>query len=58
MLIRPRVLVQRSHGGGKKVHQLSVLAQQRPPLDVEHILQHRRLPGRQEDINTLYKARG
>lgn len=33
-----------------------VLTGQRPPPDIEYLLQHRRLPGRHRDDNTLYKA--
>jgi hypothetical protein len=63
--------------GADKIHQLPVVnsdsvsvdvfPEQQSPLDIEHILQQRRLPGRHEDINTnpepkdintLFKARG
>jgi len=63
--------------GADKIHQLpavnsynasiDVVPGQQSPLDIEHILQQRRFPGRHEDINTnprpkdintLFKARG
>lgn len=39
-----------------EVH-VDTVPQQHVPLDIEHILKYRRLPGRQDDTNSLFKAR-